>query len=67
MWVAPALAHKYLFSMKHILVFYEVSDEKAKEMLESIKDNPEVKDYCYDEKVDKNGWSPLWNAYFHEL
>ena len=53
--------------MKHILVFYQVSDEKAEEILESIKGNPEVKDYCYDDKVDKNGQSLLWDSYFHEL
>ena len=53
--------------MKHILVFYEVSDEKAEEMLKSIKNNPEIKDYDYDENVDEDGRSKLWSSYFHEL
>jgi hypothetical protein len=53
--------------MKHILVFYQVSDEKAEEMLKSLEDNPEVKDYCSCNEVDGDGESPLWNSYFHDL
>lgn len=57
--------------MKHILVFYEINDEDyesfAKSIKEKFKNNDTVKDYSCDEKVDENGDSRLWSAYFHEL